>query len=203
MSWFGEIRQIGCQPRPVGAWHVAAGGDFWAAADPLRLALQDSDSLELRRVGRDVFDIEDGSVTTLSLPKQRGFYVYAHMDTDGDVLYVGSTTNPLSRVANHTQNKRSHWFPDEVRDIEWIACPDDHSMRRLEEDLIRELQPKHNIQGKTKSDEATAQLEPEREPYDPTTHEMQSIDVAHFAAAVERHPDHVAEVLEAVTGVAS
>lgn len=97
-----------------------------------------------RLVGTESFAAE---VAHISTPIDAGHYVYVHLDGDNEPLYIGSTTSPMQRVANHVANKkRSPWFGD-VRDIYWIRCTSAGGMRCLESTLISALAPVNNIQG--------------------------------------------------------
>ena len=68
-------------------------------------------------------------------------YVYLHLDADGNALYVGCTRTPLLRTIWHDQN--SEWF-GQVRDIVWYPSPAPY---KVEAEIIRHLEPPHNIKG--------------------------------------------------------
>lgn len=119
----------------------------WAlVSDPLGriwdLPVEDDKQPEI--AGRDSFE---AGCDHLSIPLGRGAYVYAHRDASGDVLYIGATTYPLGRTANHVAgaNSKSPWF-GQVASIEWIACTEERSMRFLESRLIGHFAPPHNKQ---------------------------------------------------------
>lgn len=84
---------------------------------------------------------------TFTIPLERGFWTYVHRDAADVALYVGCTTNPLSRTANHVQNQRkSHWF-GRVATIQWSRWSTEWDMRTSERRLIHQLRPAHNVLG--------------------------------------------------------
>lgn len=86
-------------------------------------------------------------MSTLEIPTGTGFYTYVHLAADGSALYVGCTTHPLGRTANHVANKKiSHWFTD-VTAIDWVSHPTEYLMRIYESGLIVHHQTPHNKAG--------------------------------------------------------
>lgn len=83
---------------------------------------------------------------TLSIPLEVGHYVYLHLDADGLVLYVGRTSNPAQRTANHIAHWRtkSHWW-SRVRSIEWERYEAASDAVCREWQLIESLRTPHNF----------------------------------------------------------
>lgn len=73
-----------------------------------------------------------------------GHAVYMFLNADGEVIYVGFSSNPSGRMdAHRTQSK---WWP-EVASARLTPYPDELSARRAERQAIEDLRPKHNIDG--------------------------------------------------------
>lgn len=79
----------------------------------------------------------------ISFPAGRGFFVYEHRDESGAVLYVGMTTHPAQRIANHVMGRRSPWW-EQVCAITWHEASSEWAMRRLEGHLIERHDPPFN-----------------------------------------------------------
>jgi hypothetical protein len=73
-----------------------------------------------------------------------GFYVYCLWNADGDVIYVGQSTNIFSRLGQHAKNPQK---AAEITRVTLTRCPDQKSMDRIERALIVRMQPKLNIAG--------------------------------------------------------
>jgi hypothetical protein len=161
--------------------------------DPLgriwRLPVEDDRQPEV--IGRDSFD---AGCSHLSIPTGVGSYVYVHRNAAGEVLYVGSTTNPLGRTANHLagSNGKSRWFGD-VAAIEWIACDDERSMRFLEGRLIEHFAPSQNKQGNPEA------KRPQRDAPAP----LESCDVDALQSLHRRSPKNVEAALACIASVGS
>lgn len=91
---------------------------------------------------------------TISIPIEPGFYVYVHRGCAGEVLYVGSTTNPAGRMANHIANRRKSWWWPSVTSIEWERYDNNRVMLFREVTLITALRPVANVQNNHDSDVA-------------------------------------------------
>lgn len=100
---------------------------------------------ELARI-RNSFALPIPIGPRISVPVEKGLYVYRHLDAGGVVLYVGRTKNPAQRFANHVASKVSWWF-DQVVAIEYERYEFEDAAERREIDLIDELKPPCNLQG--------------------------------------------------------
>lgn len=88
----------------------------------------------------------------------RGFFVYCLWGENRHVpLYVGMSSNVLSRLGTHMQmpNRRNL-----IERVTLIRCRDERDMRKRERDLIAVLQPPLNIAG-IRSDYDVAEPNPE------------------------------------------
>jgi predicted GIY-YIG superfamily endonuclease len=74
-------------------------------------------------------------------------HVYIFRAADGQPLYVGQSTNVLSRLAQH----RKRDFYEQADRIELIQCATWQDMQALERTLIKKLNPTHNVVGKVAS----------------------------------------------------
>lgn len=72
--------------------------------------------------------------------RQRPHVVYTFRSADGDVLYVGCTSNMTRRLYKH--HGKPWWH--EVTKVDTTEVADWHLGRRLEAHLIRILSPKYN-----------------------------------------------------------
>jgi hypothetical protein len=110
--------------------HSRAGAERWA--DAKEEALADAAlRAELRTPAHDGID-------------PRGFYVYTLWRAEGDdiPLYVGSTTNLLSRLGNHLGDRSKR---PEVGWVTFIWCASREVMEAHEGRLIRKYRPPWNI----------------------------------------------------------
>lgn len=92
----------------------------------------------------------------LETPIEKGHYVYKHIASDGSVLYVGRTKNPLTRLANHVASRTSWWF-DQVWSIEYTRYAFESAAAHAEQLLIAELRPPCNLHGVRKRRTVTRQ----------------------------------------------
>ena len=67
--------------------------------------------------------------------------VYAHIDADNNVLYVGQSSWPDKRTRQHKQN--AAWWP-KVATVEYVANLPSIKARDLERRLIETFDPPHN-----------------------------------------------------------
>jgi hypothetical protein len=74
----------------------------------------------------------------------RGFFVYLLRGDEGQVLYVGQSTNILGRLGAHLGDSDKHAH---VRRVSLIRCLDAATMNTTEWQLIRRHQPPWNIVG--------------------------------------------------------
>ena len=82
------------------------------------------------------------------LPTDPG--VYKHLGEDGSVLYVGKAKNLRSRVRSYFQNSRNHSrridvMVRKVADLEVIVTDTEVEALILENNLIKEHQPRYNV----------------------------------------------------------
>lgn len=82
-----------------------------------------------------------------SLPDKPG--VYQHLDKEGKVLYVGKAKNLKKRVSSYfnktPESARLHMLVKRVEDIKTIITETEFDALLLENNLIKEYQPRYNI----------------------------------------------------------
>ncbi|NBC87605.1 MAG: excinuclease ABC subunit C [Bacteroidetes bacterium] len=83
-----------------------------------------------------------------NLPRDTG--VYKHLDEEGSVLYVGKAKNLRSRVRSYFQKSRNHSRRIDVMvrkaaDVEVIVTDTEVEALILENNLIKEHQPRYNV----------------------------------------------------------
>lgn len=83
-----------------------------------------------------------------NLPTRPG--VYQHKDEAGNVLYVGKAKNLRNRVRSYFQNSRPHQgriaaLVRKIRDIEVIVTDTEAEALILENNLIKKLKPRYNV----------------------------------------------------------
>lgn len=103
--------------------------EAWQAEQPARRAERDAFNAEVVRDFEGGFD-------------PRGCYVYVLWDQSGEPIYVGQSTNVLSRVGSHMSPGRKG--PDVAR-VSFIRCASKESMCALERHMIFLLNPRLNI----------------------------------------------------------
>jgi excinuclease ABC subunit C len=82
------------------------------------------------------------------LPAGPGCYLYR--DGDGVEIYVGKAKNLRRRVSSYFQRSRGHpvrtlRLVSEIRDLDWISTASEVEALLLENRLIKDLQPRFNI----------------------------------------------------------
>ncbi|TNE27652.1 MAG: excinuclease ABC subunit UvrC [Bacteroidetes bacterium] len=82
-----------------------------------------------------------------TLPEKPG--VYQHLDKDGKILYIGKAKNLKKRVSSYFtkqhDNARTYLLVKKVRDIRTIITDSEFDALLLENNLIKEHQPKYNV----------------------------------------------------------
>lgn len=82
-----------------------------------------------------------------SLPNKPG--VYQHIDGDGKILYIGKAKDLKKRVSSYFNknhdNARTHVMAKRVRDIRTIVTENELEALLLENNLIKQHQPKYNV----------------------------------------------------------
>lgn len=82
-----------------------------------------------------------------SLPNKPG--VYQHLDKDGKVLYIGKAKNLKKRVSSYftktPESARLHMLVKKVNNIKTIITETEFDALLLENNLIKEYQPRYNI----------------------------------------------------------
>lgn len=98
--------------------------------------------LHLKRTSEKIHQILN------SLPQKPG--VYQHLRLDGTTLYVGKAKNLKKRVTSYFQkdhkNGKTRLLVKQIEDIKYMVVESDFDALLLENNLIKKLQPKYNIQ---------------------------------------------------------
>lgn len=81
------------------------------------------------------------------LPEQPG--VYQYFDREGTIIYVGKAKNLKRRVSSYFQ-KEQEWIKtrhlvEQIRDIKYVVVATEQDAFLLENNLIKQYQPKYNI----------------------------------------------------------
>jgi predicted GIY-YIG superfamily endonuclease len=136
-------------------------------------------------------------MASITVPLDPGHYVYIHRDEHGRVLYVGRTSAPLSRLANHQASRtRSPWFP-QVRQIDWELCSNETSAWLQEMRLIEALAPPFNKDGvRPPRPRRAARLRDQRRRLSDAA-PASALDLEMFKRMFRRSPQHVVDVLDA------
>ena len=82
------------------------------------------------------------------LPEEPG--VYKYFDSDGKILYIGKAKNLKKRVSsyftkNHYENRKTKVLVSKVHDLNVTVVPSELDALLLENSLIKEFQPRYNI----------------------------------------------------------
>lgn len=84
----------------------------------------------------------------LTLPSKPGIYKY--LDQEGVIIYVGKAKNLRKRVTSYFQKDvgygKTRALVRQIKNIEYIVVPSELDALLLENNLIKKLQPKYNIQ---------------------------------------------------------
>jgi len=96
-----------------------------------------------------------------SAPKVSG--VYLMKDDDGKVMYIGKAKNLRSRVQSYFRKKGDGRFSvavlrDKVKTVEYLTTASDKEALLLEDKLIKQYQPKYNIDLKDDSSYSSIKL---------------------------------------------
>ncbi|AEV33522.1 excinuclease ABC, C subunit [Owenweeksia hongkongensis DSM 17368] len=82
-----------------------------------------------------------------SLPNKPG--VYQHLDKNGKILYIGKAKDLRKRVSSYFtkshDNARTHMLVRKIEDIKTIITETEFDALLLENNLIKEYQPKYNV----------------------------------------------------------
>src|SRR5690554_1644776 len=82
-----------------------------------------------------------------TLPEKPG--VYQYFDESGKILYVGKAKNLKKRVNSYFtkvhDNNKTNVLVKKIRDIKYIVVKSELDALLLENNLIKELQPRYNI----------------------------------------------------------
>lgn len=86
--------------------------------------------------------------TILGLPNKPG--VYKYFDSDGNIIYVGKAKNLKKRVSsyfskNHYEDFKTKLLVSKIKKIEYTIVDTEMDALLLENSLIKEFQPKYNI----------------------------------------------------------
>lgn len=81
------------------------------------------------------------------LPASPG--VYQHLDGDGKIIYVGKAKNLKKRVTSYFQkdqiSAKTRHLVQQIRDIKYVVVQSEQDAFLLENNLIKQYQPKYNI----------------------------------------------------------
>lgn len=82
------------------------------------------------------------------LPTGAGVYLFKN--SDEQVLYVGKAKNIKKRVKNHFQKPNQHIFNfiSQIADIDYIGVNSENEALLLEQELIKKIQPRYNVEWK-------------------------------------------------------
>ena len=82
-----------------------------------------------------------------SIPQEPGIYQY--FDGKGSLLYVGKAKNLRKRVSSYffttQENQKTIELVDKIEDIQFTIVNSEHDAFILENELIKNYQPKYNI----------------------------------------------------------
>lgn len=82
-----------------------------------------------------------------ALPNKPG--VYQHLDKDGKILYIGKAKDLRKRVSSYFtkshDNARTYLLVKKIRDVRTIITNTEFDALLLENNLIKEYQPKYNV----------------------------------------------------------
>ncbi|NVK28771.1 MAG: excinuclease ABC subunit UvrC [Flavobacteriia bacterium] len=82
-----------------------------------------------------------------TLPNKPG--VYQHLDSNGKILYVGKAKNLKKRVSSYFtkshDNARTYMLVKKVKDVRTIVTETEFDALLLENNLIKEYQPRYNV----------------------------------------------------------
>lgn len=86
--------------------------------------------------------------TIIGLPNKPG--VYKYFDSDGNIIYVGKAKNLKKRVSsyfskNHYEDFKTKLLVSKIKKIEYTIVDTEMDALLLENSLIKEFQPKYNI----------------------------------------------------------
>ena len=84
----------------------------------------------------------------LELPEKPG--VYKFFDSDNKIIYVGKAKSLKKRVSSYftktkLENRKTHRLVSEIREIEFVIVSSEFDALLLENNLIKENQPRYNI----------------------------------------------------------
>lgn len=101
-----------------------------------------------------------------TLPANPG--VYRYYDADGNLIYVGKAKNLKNRVSSYFSQEHAHYgktriMVRNIRDIQYIVVNTEMEALLLENTLIKQYQPKYNIN--LKDDKTYPYLTITREPF--------------------------------------
>ncbi|MEY4571900.1 MAG: hypothetical protein RLZ10_1117, partial [Bacteroidota bacterium] len=93
-------------------------------------------------------DTSDLMIKIKSLPEHPGIYQY--LNSEGKIIYVGKAKNLKKRVSsyftkNH-ENTKTSVLVKQIKDIRFVVVNSEFDALILENNLIKEYQPKYNIQ---------------------------------------------------------
>jgi predicted GIY-YIG superfamily endonuclease len=106
---------------------------------------------KLHRRSQDEAAVAAVAISRSPLENPWGFYVYYLWGDDGLLLYVGKSTNLLSRLGQHVADKAKRRGIAHITVTEYLNEP---VMIRAEARAIRALRPQWNIQGVRDDDAA-------------------------------------------------
>lgn len=110
-----------------------------------------------------------------NIPEQPGCYQY--YDDEGTVIYVGKAKNLKKRVSsyftkNHDDSPKTRVLVKKIRDIKYIIVDTEEDTLLLENNLIKEYQPRYNVMLKDDKTYASIVI---RNEYFPRVHQTRNI----------------------------
>lgn len=94
--------------------------------------------------GRDASSMDDARLCDRCVLASEGFQVYRYYDADGLPVYIGCTSQPLPRMAQH--QRASAWWP-EVAEVRTEYFANQAEALAAEANAILTEQPRHNVRG--------------------------------------------------------
>ncbi len=126
-----------------------AGGDAEATVRLFKILLSlDDKKVTFGKIRRDKYSFDNPNVSTdliESLPDETGVYYFYNVD--GELIYVGKSTNIRKRVMNHLLNSRTNKaiaMRNDIADIDFLVTGSELVALLKESDEIKQKKPFYN-----------------------------------------------------------